>query len=822
MKLRLILVVLSLLAFLSTSIGGYIYYSSLKESAFNEAERQAVSRLEMIARNLSSLLSENIKPVRTLAGMSELRELLINPGNDFLNRGNIVLDHFNVTLNADVCYLMDHNGNTLASSNRREADSFVGQNFSFRPYFKRAIDGVPATYMALGTMSGKRGVYHSFPIFESGEDSPVGVVVIKISIEQIEKELNLNTDETVLVTGPRGVVFISNRNEWLYRSVSELMPQEIEEIAASRQFGKGPWSSIGLKIGDGKYTTDSSGERYLIHSIALENFTGWSVIHLRTAKDISKIVSDPLISITRPIIFALCVLVGLSVFLLYRYASKEIRKRKVVEEALRESDNRYRSLYHNTPALLHSIDTQGRLVSVSDYWVEALGYSRDEVIGKNITDFFTEDSKKYALDVVFPQFFEKGYCKDIPYKFVKKSGETIDILLSAIAVRADRGEIIRTLAVSIDVTERNRAIEALRQAKEELSLYSRDLERQVSKRTREITNILKYTPDVVYVKDRQGKYVLINSRFEELFKVSSEEVRGMTDYEIAPKEVADQFRANDLQVLETGKSIQVEERVPQKDGIHTYLSVKFPIYDESEIPSGVCGISTDITAVKKAQDQLRRLSGNIMASQEKERSAIARELHDELGQVMTALRMDSVWMMEHLREADKKAADRALTMRDLIDKTIKDIRSIAIRLRPGVLDDLGLVDALDWYTADFEKRSGISCIFEHAKIPEIDDTIATAAYRITQEALTNVARHSGAGRVEVILEIRGNNLVLNVDDDGRGFEVESLDESEGFGVAGMRERAALAGGSLLVDSVLGKGTIVRLVVPISGSGKEIS
>ena len=373
--------------------------------------------------------------------------------------------------------------------------------------------------------------------------------------------------------------------------------------------------------------------------------------------------------------------------------------------------------------------------------------------------------------------------------------------------------------MSIDVTERKRAEEALRQAKEELSNYSRDLEQQVSIRTKEITNILKYTPDVVYVKDRDGKYVLVNSRFEELFGVSNEEVRGKTDYEIVLQEVADQFRKNDLIVLEQGKSLQTEERVVHNGDVHTYLSVKFPVYDESGAVNGVCGISTDISAVKKAQDQLRLLSGRIMASQEKERTAIARELPDELGQVLTALRMDAVWIQERLKKGYPEVGERALTMCGLIDKTIKDVRSIAIRLRPGVLDDLGLVDALEWLTTDFENRSSITCVFEHENVPALDETVSTAAYRICQEALTNIARYAEATRVSVVLRAKNNIISLSVRDDGKGFDTANLAESEGIGIAGMRERATLADGSLEVISEHGRGCHVLLKVPIEKESK---
>jgi C4-dicarboxylate-specific signal transduction histidine kinase len=134
MKLRIILIVLSLLAFLSASAGGYLYYSSLKKSALKEAERQADLRLRTIKKNLTTFLSENVKPVKTLAGMQALRLALTRPDAQNLAEANATLDHFKKTLAANVCYLMDPDGKTIASTNRYAPDSFVGQNFAFRPY----------------------------------------------------------------------------------------------------------------------------------------------------------------------------------------------------------------------------------------------------------------------------------------------------------------------------------------------------------------------------------------------------------------------------------------------------------------------------------------------------------------------------------------------------------------------------------------------------------------------------------------------------------------------------------------------------------------
>ena len=688
MKLRTILLLISLLAVLSAATGGSLYYSALRESAFNEADRRGATRVKLLRKTISSHLSENIEPVRVLAGMDQMLEMLVRPNSAAQDRANAVLDLFKESLNVDVCYLMNYKGDTIASSNRNAPDSFVGKNFAFRPYFQQAIHSAPATYLALGVTSKKRGAYYSYPVFEKGGDTPIGLAVIKVSIDLIESELGLSPDEVLLVADPRGVVFISNRKQWLYRLLEPLAQDEIEQITASRQFGKGPWKWSGLKFVNSNQVIDLTGERYLQHSTDLENHAGWQIIHLRSMRAITQTVVDPIIRITGPIVLSLCGFIGLAVFLLYRKARMEILERHKIENALRESEERYRGLYHHTPAMLHSIDPKGRIVSISNYWSDVMGYSRDEVIGQELTRFFTADSQQYARDIVFPQFFRHGFCRDIPYQFIKKNGETIDVLLSAIVDRDREGNIHRTLAVSIDITERKRTEEQLQLAKEELSRYSKDLERQVRKRTSEIHNILTYTPAVIYMKDNTGRYTLVNAGYELLFGLTNDRVNGKTDSEVLPKAVADQFEHSDQKVLSERRSYHVEEHIHQMDGEHTYLSVKFPIYDDTGAVSGICGILNDITAVKKAQDQLRRLSGSIMANQEKERAALARELHDELGQVLTALRMDAVWLHDRLKKTDPPAAKRALTMCQLIDKEIDEVRNMTFRLRPGVLDDL--------------------------------------------------------------------------------------------------------------------------------------
>ena len=814
MNLRMILLVLSILAFLSASIAGYQYYSSLKEETFKESERHVAVQAERIKNDLSAYLSENLKSVKALAGLQELEEALSGTDEIALAKANSLLDHFRRSLDADVCYLMDRAGKTVASSNRDAPDSFVGRNFSFRPYWRRAIRGTPATYMALGVTSGKRGVYYSHPVYRRGGGAPIGVAVIKAPIDSMEAGFRRDFEGIVLLTDPHGIVFLSNRKDWVYHTLWKLSPEEISEIVDSQQFGEWAWEWIGVETRDDQIVVDASGSAYLMYRMDLDRYPGWQVIYLHSLEETSKTLSVPFFKASGPIVLTLCVLIGLSVFFLYRKASFDILKRKEAEEALRKSEEQYRYLYHNTPAMLQSIDAEGRLVSVSDYWLEAFGYDREEVIGRKSTDFLSESSRRHAEDVVLPAFFRSGFCRDVSYRFRKKNGEMIDVLLSAIAERDAEGNVRRSLAVLVDVTELKRAEDQLRKAKEELHRYSRDLERQVGERTREITGILRHTPSVVYIKDQGGRYTLVNSRYEKLFGIRNEEIQGKSDHDIFPKEIADQFRENDVRVLADKRPCQVEEHVPQEDGMRVYLSAKFPLYDETGSVNRVCGISTDITELKRTQDQLRRLSDGIMTGQERERAAVARELHDELGQVLTALRIDSVWLRDRLGGTDVKGAERALMMCTLIDNAIDEVRSMATRLRPGVLDDLGLVDALEWFAMDFEKRTGIPCVFTPRDVPDVNDSVATAAYRIAQETFTNAARHSSATRVDVSLAAENGLLSLSVADNGRGFDTKNLVDSRGLGVVGMHERAALIGGTLEIHSRPGKGTRVVLHVPI--------
>lgn len=224
--------------------------------------------------------------------------------------------------------------------------------------------------------------------------------------------------------------------------------------------------------------------------------------------------------------------------------------------------------------------------------------------------------------------------------------------------------------------------------------------------------------------------------------------------------------------------------------------------------------------LRRSLDQLRALTTYLQYVREEERTRIAREVHDELGQALTGLKLDMSWLASRLQKTTPALTDKARTMTAHIDETIQTVRRIATELRPGILDSLGLVAAIEWQANEFQTRTGVPCTVTStvADTPSEHD-FTTVFFRIFQETLTNIMRHAKATRVDVLLKQENGQLVLVVQDNGRGISEDEIAGTRSLGLVGMRERAMLIGGEVSLHGRPGKGTTVTLRVPLPPAGE---
>jgi len=334
--------------------------------------------------------------------------------------------------------------------------------------------------------------------------------------------------------------------------------------------------------------------------------------------------------------------------------------------------------------------------------------------------------------------------------------------------------------------------------------------------------------DAVITVDREQKIVLFNRAAEQVFGVRREAVLGAPLSRLLPE----RFRGMHHHHIETfGKTGVTSRRMGDVTTLWALRAdgTEFPI--EASISQASEGGSTyytvilrDITVRKNSEDELRRsqkelreLSARVLEAREEEKTRIARELHDELGQLLTALKMDLAWLRERLPAGDAEMAAKAGQMQDMLEQTVSSTRRIAADLRPLMLDDLGLADAANWLVQDFSQRAGITCDIQIAgdgAFEGLEGNVATAVYRALQESLTNIARHAGAKNAWVVLGLENGFLHLEVEDDGHGISLEDLAKGRSLGLKGMRERVGYFGGSLEVVRAPRGGTRLRARVPM--------
>jgi PAS domain S-box-containing protein len=349
---------------------------------------------------------------------------------------------------------------------------------------------------------------------------------------------------------------------------------------------------------------------------------------------------------------------------------------------------------------------------------------------------------------------------------------------------------------------------------------------------RRLGAIVDSAMDAVITVDDEQRIVLFNRAAEQVFRVGRDEMLGTPLDRLLPARFRGAHRAHVEGFGRTGVTSRRMGDITTLWALRPESGEEFPI--EASISQAAEGgkrfytvILRDITVRKQAEDalresqrELRELSARVLEAREEEKAHIARELHDELGQLLTALKMDLGWVRERL-PAGAEIEPRVEEMGALLDRTVSATRRISADLRPLMLDDLGLADAAAWLVDDFAKRSGVACRIDLPdEIPEVSKAIGTAVYRALQESLTNIARHSGAKSAWVVLAVEDGALEVEVEDDGRGIAPEDLAKARSLGLKGMRERIAFLGGSVDIARAPRGGTRLRLQVPLKGLREE--
>ena len=224
------------------------------------------------------------------------------------------------------------------------------------------------------------------------------------------------------------------------------------------------------------------------------------------------------------------------------------------------------------------------------------------------------------------------------------------------------------------------------------------------------------------------------------------------------------------------------------------------------------------TKLRQSNEQLRALTAYLQHVREGERTRIARQVHDELGQALTGLKLDLSWLARHLPKGSRILQEKARTLSSGIDTTIQTVRRISTELRPGILDNLGLIAAIEWQAQDFQLRTGIACTTTTTVTETMwNQDFSTTFFRIFQETLTNIIHHAGASQVEVALTEEADRLVLIIRDNGRGISEGQIASAKSIGLAGMRERASLLAGEVIFAGIPGQGTMVTVRIPLSAA-----
>ncbi|HQW82954.1 MAG TPA: PAS domain S-box protein [Ferruginibacter sp.] len=466
------------------------------------------------------------------------------------------------------------------------------------------------------------------------------------------------------------------------------------------------------------------------------------------------------------------------------------------EKAILKSEEKYRVIVEHATDGIFMADNETRFIDVNTAGCRLLGYTHEELVGKKFTDLIPKEDK--ISNPVKLELLQKGESVINERRLLHKDGTLIEVEISAQLLPDGRYQsFIR------DISERKRAAEKILQSEQKYKL------------------MFDNNPLPMWMTTLPGLDIIdVNEAAIKQYGYSREEFLKLNTRQLRPVEDLEYFLAEVAKMQSDKINVRVW-RHKRKDGsiIHVETYSHEIVYEGQRAWLGLSHDITEKTEAKellqKSYNDIRELASSLQTIREDERTIIAREIHDELGQQLTGLKMDLHWLSKKINSHDVAIIKKMAESKLLINATIDSVRKIATDLRPSILDDLGLLAALEWQGEEFEKRSGTNVTFiNNTGEIIVKPEIATAIFRIYQELLTNINRHARASEIKVELGIEKEHLIFNLQDNGVGFNTEEIKNKKTLGLLGIKERTLLLGGTYDFKSTLGKGSVTSISIPL--------
>lgn len=480
--------------------------------------------------------------------------------------------------------------------------------------------------------------------------------------------------------------------------------------------------------------------------------------------------------------------------------NNELRR---MQAELDTAQERYFDFYDMAPAGYVTVDHDHRILQANLATSHLLAVTRKTLINKPFVRYICKDDQD-VFYLLRKQVEATCAAQSCELRLLKAGGEPVWVKLQAISVAVQAGAPTLRIVLS-DITER------------------KALEAQLIREEAQIRTILDGASDAIFINDSLGRFEYVNQRAVQMLGFTRAELQAMSVTDVTPPEDAELTLSRLRQLMAEGV-LRHELTLQRKDGSTLPAELNGvvladgrgfaacrDITESRQLQAAQLALAVE-TELADSRQRLRELVALNEATLEEERKHIAREVHDELGQVLTALRMNLSLLDMPPGKLDAKLGGEVQGMKDLVDRAIQGVRNVATQLRPTALD-MGLVPAIGWLCEEFSRLNGLPCTVHAPVNLDLDMTRAVVVFRIVQESLTNITRYAQASQVHVVLRQCSQNLTLQVADNGQGFDLGQAEHRKTFGLLGMRERAIALGGHLQMASSPGHGTTVDLVIP---------